>query len=85
MLWDFKIYSGLKCNLEKTLVCWTGAKTFDEDGDLPGFFWQDGNFESLGIIFDRNEMDKCKINLEPKLVFQEVLKIWRLEDLGVYH
>ena len=32
-----KLFSGLKCNLEKTIVSWIGVQKFDVDWDLPVF------------------------------------------------
>ena len=54
LLDDFRRWSGLKCNLEKTIVCWLGVQKFDEDWDLP-VFWNNGQFTTLGIIFHDDE------------------------------
>ena len=53
---DFKHMSGLKCNYEKTTVHWLGADKFDKDWKLP-VFWQEENFNTLGITFDVDELE----------------------------
>ena len=80
---DFRICSGLKCNIDKTALYWLGATKFSEDWDLP-VFWKEGNFHTLGISFAENEPEMCKLNFEGKLQsFKEVLKVWRMRDLSL--
>ena len=62
---------------------WLGVQKFDEAWDLP-VFWSEGEFSTLGIIFNEDENQMCVLNYTTKLQsFKEILKVWKTRKLSL--
>ena len=83
VLQNFEIFSGLKCNKDKTIARWIGASKFSPDGDIP-VLWCKDHFTVLGVTFHEDEKHMVKLNFDPKITsFKEVLKVWNARNLSL--
>lgn len=81
---EFKTYSGLKMNTEKTKIVWFGCPRPPEVRYLPHlkFEWNPRNFTVLGIEFTTDLYNITQVNMKKYLnKIKNDLQVWRKRKL----
>ncbi len=81
---DFRIISGLKVNLDKTLAKGIGTLINSIPDDKCGIKWTTGPLTTLGVTISNNNVTIKKYNFDPRLqIMTDTLNIWLSRNLSL--
>ena len=83
---DFKLISGLKLNINKTIILRIGSLRYTDIQHLENlkFLWTSESAKTLGIVFANDKQKLIENNLLPKLNdFDNCLKRWNQRKLSL--
>ena len=86
ILEDFKLISGLKLNINKTIILRIGSLRYTDIQHLENlkFLWTSESAKTLGIVFANDKQKLIENNLLPKLNdFENCLKRWNHRKLSL--